>query len=56
MKFTSTGFRIGKNGKINKGVEQGAITSVIYLGQMIKKNGVYYFYERKQGCTYVYIP
>ena len=56
MKTTRTGFRITKNGSILKSIEKDAIKEDMYLGKMIKDNGVYYFFNRKQGNTYIYLP
>ena len=56
MKLTSTGYRISKNGNIIKSIEKDAIKEDMYLGPQIKENGIYYFINRKQGKTYVYLP
>ena len=56
MKTTVTGFRISKNGSIIKSIEKDAIKEDVWLGKMFKDNGVYYFFNRKQGSTYIYLP
>lgn len=56
MKLTKTGFRISKNGSILTSIEKEAFTSATDLGNSTKQNGVYYFFNRKQGSTYIYLP
>jgi len=56
MKTTKTGYRINKNGTINKGVEDNAVISSVYLGSITKRNGVYHYISRKQGKIYIYLP
>ena len=56
MKTTLTGFRIPKNGSVIKSIEKEAIQENMYSGQQIKENGVYYFFARKQGDVYIYLP
>jgi len=53
---TKTGFRLNKNGAVIEGIEKEAIKSVKYLGTMTKNNGNYYYYERKQGNLFIYLP
>jgi len=55
MKTTIKGYRINKNGKINKSFEEGAIVDAVYLGQFFKIQGIYYFLNRKQGDSYIYL-
>ena len=56
MKTTITGYRILKNGRVMTSVEKEAIQENMYLGQQIKENGIYYFFSRKQGSKYIYLP
>jgi hypothetical protein len=56
MKLTATGYRITKNGNIMHSIEKEAFKSEKYLGNMTKKEGVYYFFNRKQGSIFVYLP
>ena len=56
MKLTATGYRVTKNGSIMKSIEKDAIKEDMYLGQMIKEDGTYYFFNRKQGDTFIYLP
>ena len=55
MKTTIKGYRINKNGKINKSFEEGAVVDTVYLGQSFKIRGAYYFLNRKQGNSYIYL-
>jgi hypothetical protein len=56
MKFTATGCRISRNGSIITSIEKEALKSDIDLGKVTKQNGEYYFFNRKQGNVYVYLP
>jgi hypothetical protein len=56
MKLTRTGYRLNKNGKANIGIEQNAMRSDVDLGKSVKENGTYFFFSRKQGDTYIYLP
>jgi len=56
MKTTRTGYRISKNGKVNLSIENDALTDDMYLGPQVKENGTYYFFNRKQGNQYIYLP
>ena len=56
MKTTKTGYRISKNGKVITSIEPEAFKSNEFLGNTTKQNGIYYFLDRKQGCTFVYLP
>ena len=56
MKLTSRGYRITKNGNIMNSIEKEAVKEVMYLGPQINEGGTYYFFNRKQGETYVYLP
>ena len=56
MKTTRTGYRINKNGSNMNSFEKESIKEDMYLGHTIKDNGTYYFFNRKQGNTYVYLP
>ena len=47
---------VKKNGSILKSIEKNAIKEDIYLGYTIKEDGVYYFFSRKQGDIYIYLP
>jgi len=55
MKTTATGYRLNKNGAIIKGIEKDAIKKTVFSGNVIKEEGVYYFFNRKQGKTYIYL-
>lgn len=56
VKLTGTGYRISRNGKVIDSIETGALKSPVDLGKLTKQEGVYYFFERKQGNTYIYLP
>ena len=56
MKLTKTGYRISKTGKLIEGIEQDAVKKYNFYGNCIKENGVYYFFNRLQGCTFIYLP
>ena len=56
MKLTKTGYRITKNGNVLTSFEKESLRSSLYLGESTKKDGVYYFFNRKQGSNYVYLP
>lgn len=56
QKLTKTGYRISKNGAIINGVESNSFVSSHYLGQSTKQGGTYYFFNRKQGNTFIYLP
>ena len=55
MKLTRTGYRISKNGKIITSIEKDAYKSEKDLGSTIKIDGDYYFFNRKQGTTFIYL-
>lgn len=55
-KLTKTGYRISKNGTVIDSIESNALTSNTYLGSLTKKDGTFYFFERKQGNIYIYLP
>ena len=56
MRINKSGFRLSKNGSILLSIEKEAIKKDTFCGQSIKENGTYYFLDRKQGSTYVYLP
>jgi hypothetical protein len=56
MKLTNRGYRITKNGSIINSIEKEAFKSTTDLGKATKQNGVYYFFNRKQGEKFVYLP
>ena len=56
MKTNIKGYRISRNGSLILSIEKEAIQENMYLGHTIKENGTYYFFSRKQGETYVYLP
>jgi len=56
MKTTKTGYRISKNGSVNKGTERDCVKSKTDLGKITKVEGTYYFFSRKQGNIYIYLP
>ena len=55
MKLTKTGYRISKNGNVIKGFEDGSLLRSKYHGETVKVFGTYYFFNRKQGDTFVYL-
>jgi len=55
-KLTATGCRISENGSVITSIEKDAIKEDMYLGHTIKDNGTYYFFDRKQGNIYIYLP
>ncbi len=56
MKLTTRGYRISKNGSVINSIEKEAIKKPKDMGYCIKDNGTYYFFSRKQGETYIYLP
>jgi hypothetical protein len=59
MKTTRTtrnGYRITKNGVVITTIEKEAIQEDMYLGHTIHEDGIYYFFNRKQGDIYIYLP
>jgi len=56
QKLTKTGYRVSKNGKVIDGIESDAFTSDTYIGESTKQVGIYYFFNRKQGNVYIYLP
>jgi hypothetical protein len=56
MKLTQTGYRISKNGRTIDSIEKDAIKKDDFLGKLIKEDGCYYFFNRKQGSIYIYLP
>jgi len=56
MKTTATGYRISKNGSIIPSIEKEAIKKYKFSGSFFKENGVYYFFNRKQGNIFIYLP
>jgi hypothetical protein len=56
QKISNAGYRITRNGSIIPTIEKEAFKSPEYLGQVIKRNSCYYFFNRKQGNIYVYLP
>ena len=55
-KLNPRGFRVTKNGSLIKSIEKEAFKSYTDLGKSTKQNGTYYFFDRKQMGTYVYLP
>jgi hypothetical protein len=56
QKLTKTGYRISKNGAVINGIESDAVKKYNFCGTCIKENGIYYFLNRLQGYTFVYLP
>ena len=56
MKLTQTGYRINKNGKVITSIESDALVKLDWRGSPLKENGTYYFFSRKQGDLYIYLP
>jgi len=56
MKTTKTGYRISKNGNVINSIEKEAFKSSVNLGNVCKREGVYYFFNRKQKDVYIYLP
>ena len=56
MRTTKNGYRLNKNGKPIQSIESEAIVKSIKEGETIKEKGVYYFFDRKQGNNYIYLP
>lgn len=56
QKITKTGYRISKNGAVINGIESEAVAKYHFEGNSIKEDGVYYFFNRRQGNTFVYLP
>ena len=56
MKLTKTGYRISKNGSVIDSIENEAIAKQSFEGDLIKDNGLYYFFNRKQGDLFIYLP
>ncbi len=56
QKLTKTGYRISKTGKVIDSIELEALKSDKFLGESTKIVGIYYFFNRKQGNIFVYLP
>ncbi len=56
MKLTATGYRISKNGSVINSIEKEAFKSEKDLGNVTKQEGCYYFFNRKQGKLFIYLP
>jgi len=56
MKLTQTGYRISKRGAVIDSIEKDALKSSSDLGEVIKQDGTYYYFNRKQGSTFIYLP
>lgn len=56
FKLTKTGYRITKTGNVLETIEKEAFKTNTYVGNVTKQDGVYYFFNRKQGDTFVYLP
>jgi len=56
MKTTKNGYRVTKNGSVLNSIEPDSYKVGEYKGYAIKEDGTYYFFNRKQGETYVYLP
>jgi len=54
-RLTKTGFRLNKSGKVIDGFEPDAIKSHVFLGYTTKIVGTYYYFNRQQGNTFVYL-
>jgi len=55
MKLTNRGYRISKNGRVLNSIEEGAIQENVFKGNSFKKEGTYFFFERMQGDTFIYL-
>ena len=55
-KLTVNGYRITKNGSVRKSIERSSITRTIKEGNIIKENGIYYYFDRRQGNNFIYLP
>lgn len=56
MKKTRTGYRITKIGKVLLTIEKDAVVKREFKGKVIKEEGVYCFFDRKQGAEFIYLP
>lgn len=56
MKLSKNGYRLTKNGAVIDGIEKEAFVSEVYLGASTKTVGIYYFFNRKQGNQFIYLP
>ncbi len=56
MKTTVNGYRLNRNGKAILGVEKEAIVKETFVGESLKSFGTYYFFNRKQGDSFIYLP
>lgn len=56
MKVNIRGYRVTKNGRLILSIEKEAIKEDMYLGSYFNENGTYYYFNRKQGDIYVYLP
>jgi len=56
MKYTQTGYRISKNGSIINSIDKDAFKSDKDLGSVTKQDGTYFFFSRKQGNVFIYLP
>jgi len=50
------GYRLNKNGKQIETIESEAIIKTSFEGNSIKEEGTYYFFNRKQGSNFIYLP
>lgn len=56
MILTKTGYRIDRNGVVITSIEKEAVVFDSFMGESLKQDGVYYYFNRKQGTQYVYLP
>ena len=55
MTTTKNGYRLTKNGSPIKSIENNAIVRT-FKTNTIKEDGTYYFFNRKQGNQFIYLP
>jgi len=56
MITTKNGYRLTKNGNPIKSIESNALVTESFKANPIKENGTYYFFNRKQGNNFIYLP
>ena len=51
VRTTKSGYRISQNGNIIISIEPEAVQTKSFHGNVIKEDGTYYWYNRRQGKT-----
>lgn len=56
QKLTATGYRISRLGNIMKSIEKEAVVHTAYEGNVLKLDGTYYYFNRNQNGSFIYLP